>query len=715
MLEKVYGKTRNPLVVNQLVSQLDQLNLTGTLYLGYPVLASADETVFVEALLVSDERGLVAFDIGQHVPAEADDAFWKTVQDSQDRLFYALANNLGRHQSLRERRHLGVTISVVTFFPDDVDAPNGWDIKVAGPTTVGTALADCPPVPPEYVRPLNAALQRVTTIKPSKKRSSVTRGDSRGAVLREIEKEIANLDQWQKRAAIESPEGPQRVRGLAGSGKTIVLALKAAYLHTQNPDWHIALTFHTRSLYQQFTELVRRFTYEHSNDEPDLTRLRVIHAWGSPSKAGIYAELADRCKVTPRDFIYARATYGLSDAFRGVCQELLTSVEAQTVEPIYDAILVDEAQDLPWPFFRLIYKFTKPPKRIVWAYDELQNLSEATMPPVEDLFGVDETGNARVQLTNTEGQPRQDLMLPVCYRNTPWALTLAHAIGFGIYRPAGLVQLFDDPGLWSEIGYEIVRGNLDHGQEVVLQRRGDSYPSYFDRLIDPNDAIVCEVFRDEREQAEHVARSIEQNLGDDELEPDDILVVLPDPITAKKKSKIIMDALARRDIASHLAGVTTSQDEIFSPDSVSISNIYRAKGNEAPMVYVLNCQYCVTGHELIRARNTLFTAITRSRAWVRLCGCGPFMGRFMREVDAVRSRDYRLHFQIPTPPELERLQMIHRDRTADERARIRKAEKGLASFLEEYSKGELAFENLPPELRDGLKDLIQDAEKREKE
>jgi len=59
--------------------------------------------------------------------------------------------------------------------------------------------------------------------------------ESRGGILRRLEQEIANLDQWQKTAAIGSPEGPQRIRGIAGSGKTVVLALKAAYLHAQNP------------------------------------------------------------------------------------------------------------------------------------------------------------------------------------------------------------------------------------------------------------------------------------------------------------------------------------------------------------------------------------------------------------------------------------------------------------------------------------------------
>ena len=41
---------------------------------------------------------------------------------------------------------------------------------------------------------------------------------------------------------------------------------------------------------------------------------------------------------------------------------------------LYDAVLIDEAQDLPQPFFELVYRHLKEPKRIMWAYDELQNL-----------------------------------------------------------------------------------------------------------------------------------------------------------------------------------------------------------------------------------------------------------------------------------------------------------------------------------------------------
>ena len=259
-------------------------------------------------------------------------------------------------------------------------------------------VRNLPAITPEIERGLQAALQRVSTIKPVKKREGVQNPASRGATLKEIERGIANLDQWQKAAAIESPEGPQRIRGLAGSGKTIVLALKAAYWHSQYPDWRIALTFHSRALYQQMADLTTRFTFEHINDSPDPKYLQIVHSWGSSSRPGVYSKIAVALGETPRDWAYARGKYGMDDAFQGICQELLEIARARTIEPIFDAVLIDEAQDLPPEFFQLVYLFTRDPKRIVWAYDELQKLSESVMPDTDELFGTGPEGESLVSL-----------------------------------------------------------------------------------------------------------------------------------------------------------------------------------------------------------------------------------------------------------------------------------------------------------------------------
>ena len=72
----------------------------------------------------------------------------------------------------------------------------------------------------------------------------------------------------------------------------------------------------------------------------------------------------------------------------------------------------------------------------------------------------------------------------------------------------------------------------------------------------------------------------------------------------------------------------TTPDVFFAEneESVAFTGIYRAKGNEAAMVYVINSDLCYDStFELAKKRNQLFTAITRSKAWVRVLGVGENM------------------------------------------------------------------------------------------
>ena len=150
---------------------------------------------------------------------------------------------------------------------------------------------------------------------------------------------------------------------------------------------------------------------------------------------------------------------------------------------------------MPAPFFKLAYRCVKNPKRIVWAYDELQNLSSSIMPSIEEMFGSDENGKPLVELKNEPDEPMQDIILPVCYRNPPWALALAHSLGFGIYRDH-LVQHFDALELWEDIGYKKDKGSLAFGKKVTLSRRPDATPNYFYELLNPQDVIKTRRFED---------------------------------------------------------------------------------------------------------------------------------------------------------------------------------------------------------------------------
>lgn len=681
-LDVIYGSTGLPAdLIATIKRKLEDAGVEGTFYIGYPVMASADSSTTIDALLVSQKPGLVAF----HFTQKGED-----FQAAQDKLFYVLESNLGRHESLRRKRSLGVPVNVVSLFPEG-DAPATLDpaYPTASPSTLVAAFAAMNPLEDAGLyRNLSAAIQRVTTIKPVKKRQNVAKEGSRGSVLRAIEREIANLDRWQKSAAIETPEGPQRIRGLAGSGKTVVLALKAAYLHTQHPDWQIAVTFHSRSLYQQFKDLIERFTLEHMGDKPDWEHLHIMHSWGSSSTEGIYSVACAAANMPPTNYLSAKSRFGVMRAFEGVCNELAAAMKGREFN-VYDAVLIDEAQDLPKSFFRIVDAITKAPKRIVWAYDELQNLSEAGMASTPELFGRD------IQLTNTPGSPQQDIILPVCYRNTPWALTLAHALGFGLLREKGMVQHFDEPGLWAEIGYMVEKGPLADGSDVVLSRAPRSFPEFFPKLLTPQDAVQSFRFGTKDEQYAAIAAQIDANLKQDEIDPDDILIVLPEPITARDEYYSLRKHLDSRGIPSSLAGVTNDRDLFSQQGIVTVSGVYRAKGNEAPMVYVANADFCVAGHELIRLRNILFTSITRSRGWVRLCGVGERMDALQKEIAGVVAQGFKLAFRIPTQAERDTMRTINRDRTAEEMSQIRKVEKNLEEALDLVKKGVISADALP--------------------
>ena len=161
----------------------------------------------------------------------------------------------------------------------------------------------------------------------------------------------------------------------------------------------------------------------------------------------------------------------------------------------------------------------------------------------------------------------------------------------------------------------------------------------------------------------------------------------------------LIAALDRYQISAHLAGVTTSVDRLFQEDSIAIGSIFRAKGNEGSMVYVLDSDYAIQPFGSVRGRNAIFTAITRSRAWVRICGSGPNMAKLIDELQAVKENAYRLRFPVPTTKQLENMRRIHRDLSEADIAKHKSVMKGVEQFLALVESGELPPEAIPAEFR----------------
>ena len=342
-------------------------------------------------------------------------------------------------------------------------------------------------------------------------------------------------------------------------------------MYSKHPDWNIAVTFNTRSLKGQFKRLINTFTIEHKSEEPDWEKVKIIHAWGSPTTEGIYFEVCKEHGIEYRDLNNAKQLASTINknpdlAFDIVCYEALKKI--QKFNQYYDAILIDEAQDFSKHFLQLCYKIVKSPKRLIYGYDELQSLNNKVMSSPEDIFEKDTQGRFNVQLRNLEGQPKQDIILEKCYRNSRPVLSSAHALGYGIYRNKCLIQVFDYAGLWEDIGYKVQDGQLEDGKFVQLARTNETSPIFLEDHSSIEDLIIFKSFKGKKEQFEWLAEQIEKNIKEDELKHDDIIVIHTDPYTTRSVVGEARQILFAKGINSHLAGVTTSPDKFFSEESI---------------------------------------------------------------------------------------------------------------------------------------------------
>ncbi len=709
-IEIVRGTSSKPVASDKLVNIFaDQTHWSGQLFIGYPVIGTQEGPHRIDALWVSQQKGVVIFDL-----IEGHD-----LGDYQFRQFDSanmIDARLRTQSDLVERgksRKLRVPIHTISFAPtiNQLVSENP-DYLLTSPDSILDELAhfEWPKCNHDLYRTTLSVIENISTIRRKRGKRTVSQEKSRGARLKNLETSIATLDHTQNRAVIETVEGLQRIRGLAGSGKTIVLALKAAYLHAQYPEWRIAVTFNTRSLKGFYRQLIRDFHIQQTNEEPDWENLRVINSWGAPGgaeRSGIYYEFCRLHAIEYLNFGSAKSRFGQDGAFAGACGQALKQAKAHN--QAYDVLLVDEAQDLPPQFLRLCHAFLKEPKRLVYAYDELQNLSGESLPSPKRIFGAPFGDGAN-------SHAKRDLVLPTCYRNSRPVLVTAHALGFGIYRSpppkeeTGLVQMFDHPGLWKDVGYRVQDGELKENVAATLYRTVEASPKFLEEHSLIDDLVRFESFDDEREQAKWLVEEIGKNIEEDELLPSDIMVINPDPLTTREKVGTARALLLDKGIRSHLAGVDTAPDAFNMPaaESVTFTGIHRAKGNEAAMVYVINTDDCQSSaSSLAHIRNQLFTAITRSKAWVRVLGVGSRMTELIGEYERLKANEFKLHFKYPSLEERKRLRVVHRDMTQNERQRLRGSNHSLNEFIRSIQLGEVRLEDIDSKTLDKLQALLQ--------
>lgn len=710
VLDVVFGSGEHGELAKSLHRSIRDLNLSGTLYFSHPGFgnADADGPARADALLVSKERGLVAFDLSARPQSRKRKDEWiSSLESRQKDIYWNICAMLIADKDLLRNREFAIVPEIVTIVRKPPKGRSIDDFSIIGIERIESALAQGRPLKGGQVRALNAIFQGISGTASARNAAQTRSEESFGRIFGDVDGKPAVLDRDQLQAALSCPNGPQRIRGVSGSGKTTALALKAAHLHVANPDWRIAVTFRNMALEFHYRWLVRKFMAGMSRGEPDWSKLHVARAWGG-ERGSFYDHVAESHGIDriSRSDAKSQSPHDMLDS---VFMDGAKRLESERFsEPIYHAILIDDAQELPSSFFQFAHAAAQPPKRIVWASDYFQSLLgyESRMP--EQLFGDDEDGRPRVSLEDTRDQPPHDITLGISYRSTPRALTVAHALACGMHRqPADddkepIFRMYEDPKTWEAIGYSVLEGNLAHGKSVTLERdpKGDSIriARSAGRRLRIRDAVHFKSFETPCEQWKWISERIDDNIRKTGLSAEDILIVFSDPDTAKQEQFDISRALEKRRIASNIARAPTSRDQIVEKGCVTIANVFSARETEFPMVYFASAQKCHSGPGLLEKRNALFSGMTRSMAWVRVCGVGETGRMLEEEFRCVEKNGYRLRFDYPTAERIREAKKRHSESVAQAKAKADRKIGELLDMVEKIRDGKVPADALPQEL-----------------
>ena len=631
-------------------------DLTGELYLGYPIYIDeiANWRTCVDMALIC-KKGVYIFNILTEPVTD--------YGEIQDDIYAKVEAKFKKQKFLFKARKLIFDFYTVTYSLADIKAQDEYPL-VKNIEELMTFIKDtCEEEEfsdDKYTKILSG-LQEAYGINTRTERGDVKEG-TKAYVINQMASLIEKYDERQMDAILSDTTGIQRIRGMAGSGKTIVLARKAVELHTAHPEWTIVVTYSTRTLREQLETLIGRF-YAAKNDgaKYNTEKLKIMQSWGSASSTGVYYEVCLRHGISPINVNEAKAKYGkYANLFSRMCGDLLTSVKE--FQKMYDCILIDEAQDFDKNYLKLCLRILGKEQRLVYAYDELQKLNEEAMPNPEQIFGRG---------------VEHDTPLTVCYRNQGNAIVTAHAIGMGLYRKEGILQLPSSSSVWEAIGY-VSDTPIEEGKEVILYRTLETSPEFL--KVDKKDIIDFLCYDDTKSMYKSLLDMIKEDLEKQQLLPKDIMIIDMDTydysknciclksIQSKINSEVAFDdnfdyheelEIYKYDL--HTAGAASPED-FFRDDSIVYSSVRRAKGNETFMVYIVNSQKCVNSLQRRSDRNALFTAITRSKGWVRVLGFGEDMETLKQEFEEIKNHEYKLYFhEYPDKEKLKEIFLNNKD------------------------------------------------------
>lgn len=677
---KLYSNTE----AGRLVNLLHELNQEGKLhlldseiYFDFPLYKDDEEKLVVSPLmLVSRLYGVIIFFLSDTNERDADTKLPEN-DLALENIYSQIYSRLLKQKNLRRnRKDLKISVESAIFAPY-VDS--GKDYETESQIIVSKAGLENfieqfeAPIDEEIFSETASTIEGGKGLIRLKPRDTVGFAEnSKVQIISRLESSIARFDSNQLGSCVNEVEGIERIRGLAGSGKTVVLAMKVAITHLRHPDKKILYTFSTKALYQHVKRLITRFYRQFDDLDPDFDNaIDILHAWGGGNTPGVYY---NACVNNSAKYLNFAEAYRFSpnEPFSYACKTLLSSTE---VKQQYDYVFVDEAQDFDSNFLKLCLSLTHQDK-MVFGLDVFQNIFQTNAPSIEEILG--------------EGKSLSlDKFLNSCYRTPGATLVCAHAIGLGIYRtPVQAIKTAED---WTNLGYQVEGEhgkNFISGEEVIVSRTEETSPTLYD--ADKDSIIVTQTLNDLIEECNWVATRINNDINTEGLNASDILVICADDKNFKNYYNHLSSQLSNFDIDVNNVNADKFNISDFSVDNkVTYSTIHKAKGNEGYSVYIIGSE-SLYHNPNVKNRNLLFTAMTCTKGWLTMTGTGVTSLELFDEIHDAKNHIPQLKLTYPSGELLHKievdLQRIGNQDEADDFKKIMETHgvDALKSMIREY-------------------------------
>lgn len=483
------------------------------------------------------------------------------------------------------------------------------------------SLRQCPS---QQLRSVMAAFGDSEVLRPEPRHGPVPREGSKGDRLSDVLAERRALTELQQRLTSSVwDDGPRLLRGVAGSGKTVVLATQAARmierLHKRGVDLFgansqplpvLAVCFN-RTLVPFIRQRVEMAYRQRTDEDLPEKSLLVTHF----NTLMYYLNRRGLCgyyRIQDVPDQGERALRYLSDL-----RSLAGERRDRLSEGLFHGVYVDEGQDFHEHDYRVLLELcarteARQPRMFVF-YDDAQNLYGLKRPTWSDL-GLELRGRS--------------VVMDECFRNTQQIVEPAFNVLLGIHAddPQSVrTRSFADVQTLKEKG--LIKFENRHLKVCFSSREGDP-PSL--RLFD-----------NEPQEVQHIAEKCEQLILKESLLPQDILVLTFKRNRASQLAAEISKLIGGDRVRCPFEE-TEKDDLAIQPDKITVSTVASAKGYDAPYVILASVQDFPAD---VEGRVSFYVACTRAREWldVNAVGKTDVVREFERSLVAAKSSGTPAH------------------------------------------------------------------------